>query len=247
MLVSRSIMNGRGREIRLARPPVNVLNLDLLAAVERELAAATEAIVVLGGEGKVFSAGVDVADHVPERVHAMIRDFHAVLNRLERMPAVTVAAVHGAALGGGLELALACDLTVATADARLGLPEIRLGVFPPWAAARFPARYPPAVVAELILLGEEMSGERAHALGLVTRLAPPAQLDRAVEDLLTVLARHSDAALRSAKQALAEGRKAADALPGVERLYLEELMATHDANEGLQAFMERRPPVWEHR
>ena len=247
MLVSRSILSGRGREIRLARPPVNVLNLDLLAALDRELAAASEAIVVLRGDGKLFSAGVDVADHVPERVEAMIRDFHQVLNRLERMPAVTIAAVHGAALGGGLELALACDLALATADARLGLPEIRLGVFPPWAAARFPRRYPQAAVAELVLLGEEITGERAHTLGLVNRITPPAEFERAVEDLLAAIGRHSDAALRSAKRALAEGRKGVDALPGVERLYLEELMATHDAHEGLQAFMERRPPVWQHR
>src|SRR5262245_53274641 len=149
MLTSRPMLNGRAREIRLARPPVNVLNLNLLVALDRELAGTSEAVVVLRGEGKLFSAGVDVADHVPERVEAMIRDFHRVLSRLEQMPAVTIAAVHGAALGGGLELALACDLALATADACLGLPEIRLGVFPPWAVARFPRRYPPAAVNEL--------------------------------------------------------------------------------------------------
>jgi cyclohexa-1,5-dienecarbonyl-CoA hydratase len=247
----RVLRGGRVREIRLARPPVNVLDLGLLEDLDRAIAATTEAIVVLRGDGKLFSAGVDVADHVPERVEAMIRGFHRVLGRIEGGPAVSVAAVHGAALGGGLELALACDLTVATADCRLALPEIGLGVFPPWAAARFPRRFPGSVVADLLLTGEELSGERAHTLGLVNRLAPAAGLEGGLEGFLDLLLRHSDAALRHARQALALGRGAgggaSDPLAAVERLYLEDLMATEDASEGLRAFMERRAPVWRHR
>lgn len=244
----RPIRGGRAREIRLNRPPVNVLNIELLAELDTALASTGEAIVVLRGEGKLFSAGVDVADHVPERVEKMISSFHAVLDRIEKLQAVSVAAVHGAALGGGLELALTCDLTVATSDCRLGLPEIRLGVFPPWAAARFPGRFPGAALADLVLTGEEMTGARAHALGLLTRLAPPAALDQGLDSLLDVLAGHSDAALRHARRALAVGRRGQDeALPAVERIYLRELMATEDASEGLRAFMERRTPIWRHR
>jgi cyclohexa-1,5-dienecarbonyl-CoA hydratase len=241
------VNDGRVREIRLDHPPVNVLNLSLLAELDQVLAENREAIVVLRGAGKLFSAGVDVADHVPERVEAMIRGFHQVLERISALPAVTIAAVHGAALGGGLELALACDLTVVTADARLGLPEIRLGVFPPWAAARFPARYPTAIVTELLLMGQELSGTEAHAKGLVSRVVEPDGLDGGVDELCAALLKNSDAALRIGRRALALGRSGGDALPAIEQLYLLELMATEDANEGLQAFMERRPPVWRHR
>jgi cyclohexa-1,5-dienecarbonyl-CoA hydratase len=238
---------GRVREIRLDRPPVNVLNLALLAELDQVLQETQEAVVVIRGAGKLFSAGVDVADHVPERVEAMIRGFHQVLERIAAHSAVSVAAVHGAALGGGLELALACDLTVVTADARLGLPEIRLGVFPPWAAARFPSRYPPAVVAELLLTGQELSGAEAHARGLVTRLVEPDGLEEGVEALCGALLKNSDAALRIGRRALALGRSGGDALPAIEQLYLLELMATEDANEGLRAFMEKRPAIWRHR
>jgi len=246
----RILRSGRVREIRLARPPVNVLDLALMDELDRAIGATSEAILVLRGEGKLFSAGVDVADHVDERVETMIRSFHRILARIDGLAAVSVAAVHGAALGGGLELALACDLTLVTADCRLGLPEIRLGVFPPWAAARFPRRFPGAAVADLLLTGEELSGERAHALGLVSRLAPAGELDLGLDRLLDLLLGHSDAALRHARRALAIGRDAAfggEALAAVERLYLEELMATEDAAEGLKAFMERRPPIWRHR
>ncbi len=243
----KRIRDGRVCEIRLRRPPVNVIHLELLAELDRALAEAKEAVIVLRGEGKVFSAGVDVADHVPEKVEDMIRLFHAVLTRLEAMPAVSVAAVHGAALGGGFEVALACDLVVVTADCRLGVPEIRLGVFPPWAAARFPGRFADAVVADLILTGEEMSGARAVELGLASRVAAPGELDPALETLLDQLLRNSDAALRHARRALALGRACTDNLRAIERLYLEELMATEDATEGLKSFMERRPPVWRHR
>ena len=243
----RRVRDGRVCEIRLQRPPVNVLNLEMLAELERVLGATTEAVVLLRGEGKMFSAGVDVADHVPEKVEEMIRVFHAALARLEGLPAVSIAAVHGAALGGGCEVALACDLVVVAADVRLGLPEIRLGVFPPWAAARFPGRYADSVLADMILTGEEMTGARAHALGLASRLAAPGELDRVLDTLLDQLLRNSDAALRHARRALALGRAGTDNLPAVERLYLGELMATADATEGLRSFMERRPPVWRHR
>ena len=240
--------DGRVRELWLARPPVNVLDLGLLAELDRALQAAEEPVLVIRGEGKLFSAGVDVADHVPDKVEAMIQGFHAVLERLATHPAVSVAAVHGAALGGGLELALACDLTVVTADARLGLPEIRLGVFPPWAAARFPARYPLPVVADLVLTGEELSGAEAHRRGLVSRLAADRnELDQKVDALCASLGAHSAAALRIARRALALGRSHGDALGAIEQLYLHELMATEDAKEGLQAFMERRAPIWRHR
>lgn len=250
LLDVRMAREGRVCEIRLKRPPVNVLNLEMLEELDRALGAAGAAIVVLRGEGKHFSAGVDVSDHVPERVEAMITGFHQVLRRLETLPAVSVAAVAGAALGGGCEVALACDLVVAAADARLGLPEIRLGVFPPWAAARFPRRFGSAVVADLVLTGDEISGERAHAMGLVSRLAPAGELDGALDRLLDALLRSSDAALRHARRALALGRAGradGDRLAAVERLYLDDLMATEDAAEGLRSFMERRAPAWRHR
>ncbi|MDE3228406.1 MAG: enoyl-CoA hydratase/isomerase family protein [Chloroflexota bacterium] len=236
--------------ITLDRPPLNVLTI----AMNRELEDALERVAqdqrlkaaVLRAEGKAFCAGVDVADHTPARVDEMIRGFGRLFTRLRMSPAPTIAVVHGAALGGGTELAIGCDLVLAGSSARFGQPEIKLGVFPPIAAARFPRLIGYQQAARLILTGEPVSAAEALRLGLVTEVVPDAELTARLDSLLGQLRGQSAAALRLAKRALLMGdtRDDADTLDAIERLYLTDLMATADAREGIQSFMEKRQPVW---
>ena len=236
--------------ITLDRPPLNILTITML----RELDAALEMVsvdkrvkaVVLRAEGKAFCAGVDVADHTPERVETMIRAFSHVFLRLRALPAPTIAVAHGAALGGGAELAVGCDLVLASASARFGQPEIKLGVFPPVAAAVFPHLIGYQQAARLVFTGETLSADEALRLGLVTAVAPDAELSTRLNDLLGQLRRLSAATLRLTKRALRYGAERGETagLEAIESLYLTDLMATADAAEGINAFIEKRQPVW---
>jgi cyclohexa-1,5-dienecarbonyl-CoA hydratase len=246
--------DGAIARLALDRPPLNVLSRPL----NRELAGAIEAlsaepdvavIVIGGGEARGFSAGVEVADHVPATVAGMLEDFHQVVRALWRCDAITVAAVHGVALGGGFELALACDLVVAESNATLGLPEIQLGCYPPVGAAVLPARIGWAAACELVLGGEPLTPERAAALGLVNRVCAPGALEAATAELIRPLLARSPAVLRETKRALREGatQEPAAALRGIERRYLADLMRLDDAAEGVRAFVEKRAPRWTNR
>lgn len=236
--------------ITLNRPPLNVLTIAMNREIERALdeAAADRRLkaVVLRAEGRAFCAGVDVADHTPERVDEMILGFGRLFSALRAFPIPTIALAHGAALGGGTELALGCDLTLAGESARFGQPEIRLGVFPPIAAAYFPRLIGYQQAARLIFTGETITAEEARRLGLITEVVPDAELGARLDSLLTQLRGMSAAALRLAKRALLEGagHGAARALAAIETLYLTDLMATADAREGIQSFMEKRQPAW---
>lgn len=241
---------GRRALLTLDRPPLNVLHLEMLeelhAALE-EADAAPVRCLLLRGAGKAFSAGVDVADHTEDRVETMLRTFHGALLRLVRSEVPTVAQVHGACLGGGLELAMACDLVYAAEGATLGQPEITLASFPPFGAALYPRRIGFAGAAELVLLGQAVSAARASELGLVNDVVPEADLASRAEAVCGTLEGYSRPALALAKRALRAGWDA-DLEEGVaeaERIYLEELMATRDAREGVAAFLEKRPPAWE--
>lgn len=234
----------------LDRPPLNVLHLPML----RELAVALDEVkadpevkvLVVAGAGRAFCAGVDVADHVAERVHEMLPAFHEVIRKLVSVECAVVAAVHGAALGGGCELLLACDVVLARADARLGQPEIRLGAFPPVAAALMPRRIGLQRTMDLVLSGRTLDAAEAERLGLVQRVLPVDGFGDAVDALVAELAALSRPVLRLAKRAVVEGLElgAGPALDLAERLYLEELLRYGDPHEGLAAFLEKRPPVW---
>ena len=235
--------------LTLDRPPLNVLTIDMIG----EMAAALDDFsadqrlkgVVLRAEGKAFCAGVDVADHTPERVNTMIRGFGQLYTRLRELPVPTIAVVHGAALGGGTELAIGCDLVLAGASARFGQPEIKLGVFPPIAAARFPSLIGYQQAARLIFTGETIGADEAMRLGLVTEVMADGELAARLDALLTQLRSLSAAALRLAKRALRTGaERGGDTLGAIEELYLTDLMATNDAKEGIQSFIEKRQPVW---
>jgi cyclohexa-1,5-dienecarbonyl-CoA hydratase len=235
--------------ITLDRPPLNVLTIAMNRELERALAslAADDHLkaVVLRAEGRAFCAGVDVADHTLERVDEMIHGFARLVTQLRTLAIPTIAVVQGAALGGGTELAMGCDITLAAASARFGQPEITLGVFPPIATALFPQRIGYQQAARLIFTGETVSAQEAARLGLVTEVAPDADLTNHLSALLERLTGLSAVALRLAKRALLLGADGGvDALGAINQLYLAELMATSDAREGIQSFIAKRQPIW---
>lgn len=240
---------GIGRLV-LDRPPVNVLNLGTMEALQSALAgaAADPALKVLAvsGAGRAFSAGVDVADHTADRVGRMLALFHGAVRQLMALEVPVVAVVHGATLGGGCELALACDMILARDDLKLGQPEIQLAVFPPVAAALLPRLIGRQRALDLILTGRTVGAAEALQMGLVSRVFGAAEFETGTAAVLAELATRSGPALRLAKRAVSAGADLAfgAALDRAEALYLADLMQLPDAHEGIAAFMEKRPPVW---
>ncbi|MFQ5537975.1 MAG: enoyl-CoA hydratase/isomerase family protein [Gemmatimonadota bacterium] len=242
--------DGGLRVLRLRRPPVNVLTIEMMKEMAGVVAAvggdAGAAALLVTGEGKAFCAGVDVADHTADRVEEMLVTFHDLLTALSGLEIPVVAAVNGAALGGGLELALACDVILARAGAKLGQPEIRLGVFPPYAVAVLPARIGMGAAMDLCLSGRTVTAEDALSLGLVQQVHPREDFEAAAREYAADLAALSPAVVRLAKRALRSTAPGVtrEELRRMEEIYLNELMKLEDAEEGLAAFMEKRPPVW---
>ena len=235
-------------------PPLNILDLATIDALGAALgalhAAAPPPLVVIRGAGpKAFSAGVSVHDHVPEKIAAMLAGFHGLIRRLDAYPAVTVAAVDGHCLGGGMELAMVCDLVLASERSRFGQPEIALGCFPPVAAALYPRLLGAPRAHDLLLTGRVLDCAEAERGGLVSRRVPDDRFDTALENLLAELLTKSAPVLALTKKALRAGRERpfAAALDEAERIYLEELTGLADMREGTQAFLERRPPQWTQR
>lgn len=236
--------------VTLDRPPVNVLNIAMLDELSDAVAEASSdlatKVLLLAGAGKAFCAGVDVQDHTADRVAAMIEALARAIAALRSSPVPVVAAVHGATLGGGWELALSCDIVLARDDVKLGQPEIRLGVFPPVAAALLPRLVGRQRALDLLLTGRTVHADEALRLGLVARVLPEDRFDDAVAGYASSLAAHSRPVLALTKRAVVENleRPLDDALESADRLYLTELMVLHDPHEGLAAFMEKRDPVW---
>jgi cyclohexa-1,5-dienecarbonyl-CoA hydratase len=176
----------------------------------------------------------------------MIEVFHGIFRRLDRLDVPTLAIVQGAALGGGCEVALFCDLILASENAKFGQPEIKVGVLPPIAAVMLPRLVPHKKALELLLTGETIDAGEAYRLGLVNKVVTPDQLQAASGEMIGKLTALSGVVLRMTRRAARLGGQGTfgQALNQVESLYLEELMQTHDANEGLTAFLEKRAPVW---
>ena len=239
--------------LTLNRPPLNILTIEMMLeiteALERLEERSTLKALVLAGEGKAFSAGVAIEDHVGDRVAPMLDAFHAIFRRLRRLDCLTLAAVHGAALGGGAELATFCDIVIASEKATLGQPEIKVGVFPPIAALHYPLRVGPVRALALLVSGQVLGAAEAARIGLVDRVVAPDALDAAVEAELERLRGISAVVLQLTKRAVRDslGLEFEAGLAAVEGLYHYELMTTEDAEEGLRAFAEKRTPVWKHR
>ena len=239
---------------RISHPKGNIITRVIVEAFRSALESLAQnqhlKLVTIEGEGADFSFGASIPEHAPDQVADVLPEMHALIGELLELPAVTAAIVRGRCLGGGFELALACDLIFAADDASFGLPEILLGVFPPAASVLLPARVGYARATRAILTGEPGSASMWHQAGLVEIVAPSVDLDARVDAWFQdQLAPKSAAALRHAAAAARAGliKHVRETLPGVERLYLEDLMRTADAIEGLDAFMHKRKPRWQDR
>jgi cyclohexa-1,5-dienecarbonyl-CoA hydratase len=234
------------------RPPLNVLHVPMMiefnSLLESVLAGNDTVAVLIRASGKAFSAGVDVADHSADRVGEMIRLFHGIFRKLALTDALTIAAVGGAALGGGCELACFCDIVLASERAKFGQPEVQVGVFPPVAAAMFPMQIGLKKAIELAVLGATIDAAEAHRIGLVNQVFSAAEFDSGVEGFMEGVRRLSRPVVRLAKRAtaFAAREQILAQLERTEQLYLDELMQISDAHEGIAAFLEKRTPQWKH-
>lgn len=236
---------------RLSHSKGNIIAADTIAALASGLKAVAGhshvKLIAIEGDGPDFSYGASIPEHTPALIGNVLPAMHRLIEDLLDAPAVTAAVVRGRCLGGGFELALACDFIFAADDAIFGLPEIALGVFPPAGAALLAFRAGGARATRTILTGESRGAADWHQAGLIELLAPAAAMDAAVDDWFARhLAPRSASALRHAAAAarLALTAHVRDTLPELERLYLDTLMRTHDAAEGVAAFLEKRAPRW---
>ncbi len=252
MGVTTTVEHGVAR-LHLSWPPLNIFTRTALADVRAALARlapdSTLRALVVTAEGRHFSAGADVKEHLPPEHDVLIPEFLETIAALAEFPVPVVAAVRGRCLGGGFELVQAADLVVAGAGASFGQPEIALGVLAPAACVILPRRAAPGAAAALVYTGDPVAADEALRLGLAHRVVPDAEVDEAALALAGRIARHSGAALRLAKRAvrLGEATQLRAAFAEVATLYRDELMATHDALEGLRSFVEKRAPAWSHR
>ncbi len=236
--------------VALRHPPLNVIDIPMMEALAQALQEIESrpdiSVIVLSGEGRGFSAGVDVAAHTPGKVEEMLLKFHAVIRALVSSRKVTIAAVHGHCLGGGAELAMVCDVVYTTASAQWGFPEIKLGCYPPVACTALAALVGQKRAAELILTGRTISGTEAANWALANRMVPDNDLETAVQAAVQELITLSAAALAVTKKAIYawDAMHFDKGLARAEKIYLEELMKTADAQEGIKAFMEKRAPKW---
>ncbi len=234
----------------LNRPPLNVLNISMMrelqAALDEVAADDQVKVLVITGAGRAFCAGVDVADHTADRVSEMLHVFHDGIRQVMGLPMPVVAALNGAALGGGWELAMACDMVVASENAKIGQPEIQLAVFPPVAAVLMPRLVGWQQAMEMILTGKTITAAEGQQLGLVNQVFPAEAFSAGVDKFVGQLTALSGPVLRLTKRAVKETLELGlqPALELTEEIYLNELMALEDPHEGLAAFMEKRRPVW---
>jgi len=238
--------------LRLSRPKANIVDAAMIgalrAALGEHLTDARLRAVLLEAEGPHFSFGASVEEHLPGSAAAMLRELHALILQIVGSPVPVLVAVRGQCLGGGLELAAAGHLIFAAPGAMFGQPEIRLAVFAPAASCLLPEKIGPSRAEDLLFSGRSIGAEEAHRIGLVNAVADdPSQAALAYfeEHLAPRSASSLRLAVRAARYDLVYRirRKLAE----VERLYLEELMATRDAVEGLTAFIGKRPATWEDR
>jgi len=239
--------------VTLARPKHNVMNIEMMrelnAQLEALIADADLKCVVFFGEGPSWCAGVEVADHKPEMVDDMIATFNRIFELTEQIEVPLIAAVQGACLGGGMELAIACDVIIASQKAMFGQPEIKLGFFPPYAAMRLPQLVGPAKAIEICASGKRYRAAEAQALGFVSQVVEEDALPEAVDKMIGEIGMCSPLIIRLNKRAVKAhlGLGFAESLKGVGDLFLKVLMKTEDTLEGIASFEEKRKPVWKNR
>lgn len=245
----------RVAQVTFARPPLNVFTIPMM----KEIAAALNtlntkpdlcAIVFAASPAtRAFSAGVSIEEHRPETVYQMLEAFHSIFRALDAISKPVVALVRGAALGGGCEIAAYADIVIATQSARFGQPEIKIGVFPPVAATILPKVIGDKKAREMIFTGELLTAEKARSLGLVNYVVAESELEAKARELLNALRQQSAPALETARRAIVEAANLPfdEALKRAEDIYLNQLMSHKDPQEGVEAFIAKRPPRWSHK
>lgn len=239
--------------ISFARPKHNVLNIEMISELNSRLdeIAAEENLkcVVILGEGPSWCAGVEVGDHKPEMAAEMIAVFNGIFERLDRLEIPVIAGVQGACLGGGMEVAIACDIVVAAESAVFGQPEIKLGFLPPYAAVRLPQLVGPARAVEICTTGKRYSAEEARQMGMIGHVAGDDRWADMLEKLVGEITACSPLIIRLNKRAVKQhiGKQLPAALQGVSDLFLNVLMKTEDTLEGIRSFEEKRRPEWKNK
>jgi cyclohexa-1,5-dienecarbonyl-CoA hydratase len=239
--------------VTLDRPKHNVMNIEMMrelnAQLEGFIADANLKCVVFLGEGPSWCAGVEVADHKPEMVEEMIATFNRIFDLTEKIEVPLIAAVQGACLGGGMELAIACDIIIASQKAIFGQPEIKLGFFPPYAAMRLPQLVGPAKAIEICTTGRRYRAAEAQSIGFVAHVVEKDAFEEAVENMVAEITQCSPLIIRINKRAVKThlGLGFADAIRGVGDMFLYKLMKTEDTLEGIASFEDKRRPEWKNR
>ncbi|MEW6377536.1 MAG: enoyl-CoA hydratase/isomerase family protein [Thermodesulfobacteriota bacterium] len=236
--------------LTLNRPPLNAFNIEMMEEIntyfEGLMKEKSLKLLIIQAAGKAFSAGVDVGEHLGDLVYKMIEVFHKMFRLMDVLKVPSIAVVNGSALGGGCELALYCDMVIATEKAKFGQPEIQVGVLPPIAALIFPRMIGRKKAMELILSGEMIGAQEALTLGLVNKVVQEASLAQEVNRFIEKFTKLSGIVLKLAKEATLAGLNddMNQGLKVIEKIYLDRLMKTNDAIEGLKAFLEKRKPNW---
>lgn len=246
-------VEGEVARLTLDRPEHNLLNERMLS----ELAAGINTLgernavklIVLDSACKAFCGGIELGEYTHRRVFQMLEAFHSAFAAMLDTATPVLVVVNGPAYGGGAELAALADLVIATPKARFAQPEIKLGVFPPLAAAVLPYIVGPKQALELVLTGEAISGERARELGLVNWLVAEADLQKKVDEVIAKVTAQSGPVLTMAKKAILNslGMPLRDGVRNSLRIFLNELADVEDSQEGVRALVEKRAPKWKNR
>lgn len=240
--------------LTINRPPLNILNIATMKEMNEALNSLTEnttvKVLVISGAGeKAFSAGVDVSEHTKDKVEEMLHAFHNIFRNLSKLEQVTVAAAKGLTLGGGCEVALFCDLIFAADNLKIGQPEIKLSAVAPVALLILPRLVGLKKASEILLTGRILEAEEAERIGLVNKVVPLASFDPELGNFIQPFTELSLVGIKHTKKGINLGLETAflEGLEKIEKTYIEELMASEDAHEGLKAFMEKRAPLWKNR
>jgi cyclohexa-1,5-dienecarbonyl-CoA hydratase len=236
--------------LTLTNPPLNIIDISMMEELFEaltEINARTDiSVLIVSGSQKAFSVGVDIAAHTPDKVEQMLTKFHSVIRTLIGLRQVSIAAVHGMCLGGGAEIAMVCDMVYTSELATWGFPEIKLGCFPPVAVTALAALVGQKHAADLVLTGRSITGREAANIGLANTVVPEVDMERALQEAVHNLSQLSPAALAITKKAIYawDSIHFDKGLARAEKIYFDELMKTQDAQEGINAFLGKRPPAW---
>lgn len=236
--------------LTIDRPPLNILDIehcrDVTSCLKEVHADDRARVLIIRGSGKCFSAGVDIEQHTATEMPELLPAFHEIFHQLLKLRAFTVAAIHGHCLGGAAELALACDRVLADESASVGLPEMSLGCYPPVAIPLFPTKLPHGKAIEMMIGGQEAGVEELMEAGVVDKIVPTGQLDRAIEEELKIYSGKSPAILGMLADLIHgdQARTWGARIDAMEKEYLDKLLPHPDVAEGIAAFLEKRKPNW---